>query len=318
MSVKKIIDIFTQLAEMNKILNEPFKVRAYINAIGSLKKLPVNATFKSCEDLLSKYYLTGISIKGSLCKKIDEILETGHVKELDELANNDEIKRYRELMEVKDIGYALAKKLIEKHNVKSIADLRTKVKKGEITLTKNQTLGLVYHEQLNKRIPHAEVTKITNKLKSILKPLGVHIEITGSYRRGLPTSGDIDVLILPPKEGSVVEMKKIVDLLTKKQLLHEEYFSIGPTKFQGIVNSPVAHQIDIRLIPEESFATALLYFTGSKNFNQTMRQKAMKMGYKLSEYSLFNNRTNKKEKVKTEKDVFKILKMKYLPPSKRE
>lgn len=312
MSVKKIIGIFTQLAEMNKILNEPFKVRAYINAINSLKK--IDGSFKSCEDLLSKYYLTGISIKGSLCQKIDEILQTGHLKELDELKSNDMIRQYQELMEIKDIGYALAKKLIEKHDVKSVADLRKKVKKGEVSLTKNQTLGLVYYDQLKHRIPRAEVTKITNKLKSILKPLKIRIEITGSYRRGLPTSGDIDVLIL--NQGTV-EMKKIVELLVKKQLLHHEYFSIGPTKFQGITNTNVAHQIDIRLIPEESYATAMLYFTGSKNFNQTMRQKAMKMGYKLSEYSLLNNRTKKVVPVKTEKDVFDILKMKYLSPSER-
>jgi DNA polymerase/3'-5' exonuclease PolX len=315
MSLKKIIDALSQLAEINKFLNQPFKVRAYYNAINSLKKLPIDIKIKSCEDLLEKYYLPGLSNKGSICAKINEFIENGTIKELERVSI---FKNQQELMEVKDIGAKLAKKLINEYGVKSIADLKKKVKDQVITLTKNQTLGLMYHEHLKKRIPRKEVTRVTNSIKLALKGIKSinKIEVTGSYRRGLSSSGDIDILILTNKNGS---LKEIVDILIKKGLLYPDYFSIGSTKFQGLIPSKIVHQIDIRLINDpNSYVTALMYFTGSKNFNQTIRQKAMKMGYKLSEYSLLNINTGKAETVKTERDIFNILKMKYLPPNQRE
>jgi len=317
-STKKIIDIFTQLAEYNRSLNEVYKVRAYHTAIASLKKLPDDAKFKSCDELLQKYYIHGISRKGSLCTRIDEILQTGKLQELKDLENNKEVKAYRDLMSVKDIGYAFAKKLI-KQGIMSVAELKKAVQTGKITLSRNQTLGLIYHHDLTQRVKYNTITKIESKIKKALKPFNVQVMAAGSYRRNSKskgTSGDIDILVFS-RDG--VKMSQVIETLAQKEIIAAppKFFSQGPTKFQGMAVGPVYHQIDIRLIPIESYAPALIYFTGSKNFNQTMRQKAMRMGYKLSEYHLLDLHTKKPVPVKTERDIFKALKMKYVPPPQR-
>ena len=91
------------------------------------------------------------------------------------------------------------------------------------------------------------------------------------------------------------------------------------TKYMGFSkykNNPV-RRIDIRYIPYSSYHSALLYFTGSGDLNKKMRQIAKNKGYKLSEYGLFKLSDNSKVKITSERDVFKILEMEYLPPRLR-
>jgi DNA polymerase/3'-5' exonuclease PolX len=76
-------------------------------------------------------------------------------------------------------------------------------------------------------------------------------------------------------------------------------------------------RIDIRFFAKESYYTALLYFTGSGDFNKQMRRVAISMGYKLNEYALTDVKNKKKIKITSEKDVFDKLNMEYLPPSLR-
>lgn len=323
MSLKKIIEVFTQLAEINQQLGEIYKVRAYQNALVSLKRLPSDAKFKSCEELLKKHkVVSGINIKGSLCRRIDEILETGECQELNELLERPDIKVFRDLTSVHDIGVKLAKKLIDKHKIKSIEHLQELVKKKSIVLTRNQTLGLVYYKHLLQRVPYNEITDVVNRIKRALHSYtGLTIIGAGSYRRNLKskgTSGDIDVLIFYQQGAAhVPTLDNLTDILISKGIILD-YFSKGTTKFQGLINNQIVRQIDIRYIPIESYATAMLYFTGSKNFNQMMRQKAIRLGYRLSEYYLTDLHKNKSIPVRTEQDVFKLLKMKYVPPWKRD
>ena len=316
-----VLDIFTQLAEINQQLGEVYKVRAYQNAIVSLKRLPSNAKFSSCEELLQTYDVPGLNVKGSLCRRIDEILETGECQELNELLKRPDIKVYRDLISIHDIGVKLAKKLIKEYKVRSIDHLRELVKKGTVTLSRGQTLGLIHHKHLSQRVPYNEITGVIQRIKHALKRYpGLTIIGAGSYRRNCKTkgtSGDIDVLIFYQPGIKNVKLVELVDTLMSEGIILD-YFGRGETKFQGLVGNQIVRQIDIRYIPIESYATALLYFTGSKNFNQNMRQKAIRLGYRLSEYHLTDLlHTNRTIPVKTEKDVFDRLKMKYVPPWKR-
>lgn len=323
MSTKKIIEIFTHLAEINRQLGEIYKARAYQNAISSLKRLPTAppAKFGSCAELIKKYYVPGINLKGSLCKRIDEIIETGECKELNELMERPDIKVFRDVVSIQDVGVKLARKLIDKDGVKSIEHLQELVRQGKIILTRNQTLGLIHYKHLLQRVPYNEVTQTVNRIKKILlaKYPGLTIIGAGSYRRNSKskgTSGDIDVLIFHEGKKSP-PLEKLTDLLTEKGVILD-YYGKGETKFQGITTGmPIVRHIDIRYLPMDTYATAILYFTGSKDFNQTMRQKAIRLGYRLSEYALTNLHNNKPIPVKTEKDVFDKLKMKYVPPWKR-
>ena len=109
-----------------------------------------------------------------------------------------------------------------------------------------------------------------------------------------------------------------MDLLTKHKFIVDSLTTCGETKYMGICKTPKSHcmRIDIRLISKESFPYALLYFTGSKKTNTFMRNQAIKQGYKLSEYGLFDKDGNI-IKLDNEKTIFEFLQLPYLPPEKR-
>ena len=118
----------------------------------------------------------------------------------------------------------------------------------------------------------------------------------------------IDELKLPIKNNN--NNKLLVDDITDKNI---------KTKYMGFCkykNNPI-RRIDIRFVPFNSYYTALLYFTGSKELNTKMRTKANDLGYKLSEYNLIKKSQNKKIKINSEYDIFKKLKMEYITPSLR-
>ena len=140
------------------------------------------------------------------------------------------------------------------------------------------------------------------------------------------TSGDIDIIIVHPSvktkndtkqinyiEKYVIALKKnkfIVDSLTSDDVY---------TKYMGICKlgkNGNLRRIDIRYMPYESFYSAILYFTGSKDFNKKMRQIAIDMGYMLNEYGLFDT-NGKMFIVKSEKEIFDLLGMEYITPDKR-
>ncbi|AYV81256.1 MAG: DNA polymerase family X protein [Harvfovirus sp.] len=153
--------------------------------------------------------------------------------------------------------------------------------------------------------------------------------ICGSYRRHAKVSGDIDVLLVHPSYTSkampdeppvnylgefIDELKSdnfIVDSLTGDEV-KTKY--MGYCKYDG---DPV-RRIDIRFIPYDSYYTAILYFTGPKDFNKRMRLLAISLGYHLSEYSLVEEEGNRPVPINSEKDVFDALGMEYLPPEKRK
>ena len=140
--------------------------------------------------------------------------------------------------------------------------------------------------------------KIKNKLKK-LKDVN-KIEVAGSLRRKKETIGDIDILITSKNSG------KVMDFFTKMDDI-EDVLAKGPTKasvrLEGI-------QADLRVLPEKTYGAALLYFTGSKQHNIALRKIAIKKGMKLSEYGLFNKKTNKLLAGKTEEECYKKLGLK--------
>ena len=180
-------------------------------------------------------------------------------------------------------------------------------------LTQSQQLGIIWRNHIPVRIPRDELFLIYDLIYSILEPLDIKFEIAGSFRRKEPTSGDIDLLIQTSDE---VDMPKILDLL-------DDYlpaiFSEGEKKSSGMFRfneDYYGHRIDILLIEEESWALALLYFTGSATFNRLIRQTAVNLGYKLNEYNLIKG-VDEIIDIKTEKDVFDELNLKYLAPEER-
>lgn len=341
---KNIIDIFEKLViqKKNELHQEKntenkrklnFKIRHFNNVIKIIKEY--NSIIKTSSQLKD---IKGIG-KGILTR-IDEILLSDNLKELKKdninVTNNIELEK---LISITGIGEVKANKLL--NNKITLDILLKEYKKYEDnienshilnSLSSHQIVGLKYYYDIKSVIPRQEIDKIQKKIKRNINSIDNNLEviICGSYRRKKEKSGDIDILILHKKliteedigKQNIKYLKLIVETLKKKNILVDSLTEDGDTKYMGIcklVSRSKGRRIDIRFIPYISKASALLYFTGSGNFNKIMRLNAKKKGYLINEYGLY--KINKPENILietlTEEDIFKVLKMEYLEPEDR-
>ena len=330
----EIIKILKLVALYYKLKKDKYRALAYENAVNSI--ISYNKTIKNYNDAIKIP-----NIGKSIASKIVLILER---RENEFLPSDFKIvKTYNELINTKEIGAVKAKELINEYGVKDLEDLKKKVKRGDIELTHAQKISLKYHKDLSTPIPFDIIAKIGKLFDEIAKEIDkkLVLRITGSHRRGRDFSNDIDILLFHPaiktaedfienkryaelfvnklkKKGIIVAtMKETFEAMRKKtpKVLNGEY--IIKTKF-----SPRYFKIDLKMYPCENFATALMYFTGSKNFNIKMRKLIKKEGYsKLNEYGLYKiSKSGKEQKVetKTENDIFEKLGLKYISPKDRD
>ncbi len=296
-----------------------YRLHSIQQVLKVIEKYPTK--IKSSKELAN---IKGVG-KKSLAR-IDEIIKTG---KLSEIKISDDIDTYlniiSKLEDVFGIGRKKAYDLFKKHNIKSIDDLKNKHESGEIELPDNIAKGLKYVGQIKEKIPRSEI----DELQKILVQTTLEIDpklfgvVCGSYRRETLTSNDVDFIIVHTDSNSkngTNYIKEFVTLLKNKKIIIDSLTSEDvPTKYMGIcrlnATTPI-RRIDIRYMPYESFYSAILYFTGAKDFNRKMRQVALDMGYILNEYGLFDE--NKKMfNVSSEKDIFDVLGMEYVTPDKR-
>lgn len=253
-----------------------------------------------------------------IAARVDEILKTGNLKEL---ADYKPDMSKTDLHDVFGLGPSGVRRLAEK-GITTVASLRTAIASGLVDVPDAVICGVTYYRDLKLRIPRAEMQRYNRILGNIRRKLGpdVSLDLCGSFRRGLPDCGDLDVLVTSETDNlDRVEtlMKVFLHELQARKLL-VGYLGEGQTKFMGIVMHPqigIARRIDVRWVPHSSYATALMYFTGSKDFNVMMRRRAIKMGFKLSEYSLEQDQT--RLRIHSEQDIFDALQMPFVPPEKR-
>jgi DNA polymerase/3'-5' exonuclease PolX len=259
--------------------------------------------------------------------RIDEILQTG---KLEEITNTKDVEKYNESMsELEDvigIGRRKAYDLIKNYNIFSIEQLKNAYENKTIELSDVIVKGLKYYGKIKENIPRNEIDKLYNiiiRLCYQIHPKLLCI-ICGSYRRQQTTSNDVDIVLVH------------TDLITKKDILKINYLEkfVSKMKSENIITESLTgehvnskymgiyklnkdyRRIDIRYVPYESFYTAILYFTGPKEFNKKMRNIAISLGYKLNEYGLYD-KNNKMFKIIKEQDVFNKLNMSYLNPHER-
>jgi DNA polymerase (family X) len=159
----------------------------------------------------------------------------------------------------------------------------------------------------------AECEKLTEYLKKYSR--FDKITPAGSLRRGRETVGDLDVLVTGKACTSEEGRQKAIAYVAQYPPLMEIIAS-GDNKISFRVRSGM--QVDVRLLPPESFGAAMQYFTGSKAHNVSLRQRALKMGYTLNEYSLATLEGEKPVAGKTEEEIYAKLKLDYIPPEMRE
>lgn len=333
-----IIDNFKKLIKLIQLetANESDKKIININnfRINSFKKsLKIIIKYnKQISDGNQLKDIKGIG-KGTI-DRINEILKT---KNLEELKNYDKIIRKYEskekiiedLMKIVGIGRIMANNLISTYNISSAKELKDLSDSGKIELNDKIKLGLKYLGKFQGSIPRSEIDLIYNYLQDLTLKYNrsMFITICGSYRRELSISSDIDILLCNMDISTMEDIILGENILSEYvKYLHDKKFLLDDitdknikTKYMGFgkfKNNPI-RRIDIRLIPTVSYFPALLYFTGSYEFNQNMRLEAKKQGYKLNEYGLYDNRNNDMIFIFSELEMFKILNMTYLPPNKR-
>jgi len=310
-----VIEFFSKMENIYKILGDRFRSEAYVKAIRSLRHeddLP--------NDLKELMKIPGIG-KG-IGDKIIEIMTTGKLKKLEKLENDPSIQSILQLSRIAGVGPSLAKKL-QKMKLTNIDQLRKKVNDGEIELTNQQELGLKHFDDLNTRIPRAEITDFDKELQKIVKSIDPDLsaQIMGSYRRGNLTSGDIDVLISHKNVMTKDQMERdyITDIAEGLQKRYKHMGTLAHGKFKHmsllIVDKLVRH-VDLIFIPMISLPTAISYFVGSKEHNMKMRETAKRMGYRLNEYSL-KNENGEPIKLKNERHLYEILGVEYINPENR-
>ena len=310
----EVATAFEEMADLLEIEGaNPFRVRAYRFAARTLRDLPaeVGEMVAKGEDLTS---LPGIG--DDLAGKIKEILATGTAAAL-EAQRKRVPATLTELLRIPGLGPKRVKTLAHELKIRSLSELQTAAQAGRV-----RTLA-GFGEKTEQHILDALATRLAEAprvQRAVAIPyaeaLVAYLEqssgvsrviAAGSYRRGLETIGDLDILVTAPAGRTV--MDRFVAYQEVRDVLAH-----GATKSSVRLQSGL--QVDLRVVPQESYGAALLYFTGSKAHNVVLRQLAQQRGLKLNEYGVF--RGDKPVAGETEESVYASLGLPWIPPELRE
>jgi DNA polymerase beta len=312
-----IIEALSVLVKRETFNKALFKVRAYKKVIDELK-----ISEKPIRTLADLDAIPGVGEK--IRKKVAEIIETGGLVSAQKAKDELQLDAVDMLNGVYGIGPVKAKELIGL-GIKNIAQLREALAKDPSLLNDKQKIGVQYYEDILKRIPRDEMKQHEKLLLGSLVN-GMKGTVVGSYRRGASDSGDIDVLITMESKSDKVRHDAFHEYITnlKASGYMAEVLSEGDQKCLSIVKlSPtsISRRLDLLVIPAEQFPCALLYFTGSGDFNVAFRKHALKLGYTLNEHEM--KLTGKipdakpVPKFKFEADIFTFLGLEYKEPKER-
>jgi len=312
-----IIDALEVMRKKELIDKQPFKARAYTTVIKQLKELQTPIyTFEDTQ-----------AIKGmgeKITQKVKEILSTGQLQSAERVKITHSVEAFEALQNIYGVGPAKVRELLQQ-GIQSIEQLREEVKANPKLLNDKQKVGLHYYEDLLQRIPREEMEDHRMALSQWMPAeMGAwETEIVGSFRRGAETSGDIDVLIRVPPHVTTQKAKKLLAVFVehmKKAHYIEEVLALGEHKCMAICRlNSVARRLDLLLTPDQEYAYALLYFTGSDRFNVAFRNHALQMGYTLNEHCLTPIQADKPQPppMKIEDDIFRFLGLRYILPHER-
>jgi DNA polymerase (family 10) len=314
MKNQQIAKIFNEIAELLELKGENvFRIRAYRRAAQNIDGLSKDVAALSEEELEA---IPGIG--KDLANKVHEYLETGKI------AKHEELKKeipegVLQLLQIPGLGPKKAKMLFDMLKVKSIEELEAAIRKGKLSglpgiqkkTEENILQGIELLKRGTERRPLGRVLPLAEDIVRRVRDAAPvdKIEIAGSIRRMKETIKDIDILTTSKNPEAVMDVFVKLPHVTRV-LMH------GPTKSSVITEEGI--QVDLRVVEEDSFGAALQYFTGSKQHNIKLREMAVKAGLKINEYGVFKEPGDKKVGGKKEEDVYKALKLPYIPPELRE
>ncbi|HXX56072.1 MAG TPA: DNA polymerase/3'-5' exonuclease PolX [Methanoregula sp.] len=314
MSNREVAAILYEVADLLEIKGVGFKPVAYRRAAHEIETLPEDLSKISERDGLEE--LPGIGTH--IATKIREILGTGKLAYLDRL-KQDVGTGVRELAELEGIGPKKAMLLHQKLGIDSIGKLEAAAREGKIRdiagfgekSEKNILAGITARKGKAGRFLLGQMLPVAEKIRTELLRLSAVRQISpaGSIRRMKETIGDIDILAASPEPETV--MAAFTSLPEVDRVLGR-----GPTKSSIVLASGV--QVDLRVVEEGQYGTALQYFTGSKDHNIALRRRALDLGWSLSEYGVKDTATGKNLPVKSETELYRMLGLPYIEQELRE
>jgi DNA polymerase (family X) len=322
MDNKALAGILYETADLLEIDGQDsFRIRSYRNAAQAIEALP-----QQIADLISepKKVLEIPGIGKGMLLNLQEMLKEGRLT-----VHADLLKKYRptmlDLLKIQGLGPKTIALIWSAYQVCDVEGVEKLAKEGKIRelprMGEKQEQKLLKAIEDYRRIAgrflldaaEREAQKIVEHLQG--RPGVDKITPAGSLRRGRETVGDLDILVTGKACGAESERQKLIEHIIKLPGLME-VIARGDNKVSFRLRGGM--QVDVRLLPPESFGAAMQYFTGSKAHNVALRQRALKIGYTLSEYSLAKIDTEKAVAGKTEEEIYARLKLDYIPPELRE
>ena len=320
MTNREIAAVFEQLADLLEFQSaNPFRIRSYRNGARKIADLnePLATIVADPERALTD--IDGIG--KTLAEKIQELLETSKLAALEQLLSELPASLLA-LLRVPGLGPKKAAVLHNELGVNSLDDLRAACQQQQVRELKGfgakteETIlkGLAIAEQAETRTRWADADPIACGLLAHMSEVaGIQqMEMAGSYRRGCETIGDLDLLVEATDSAAVMQhfgrLPGIADVLAR-----------GETKMSVRLDSHL--QIDLRVVPGESFGAALQYFTGSKDHNVAVRGRAKQRGLKVNEWGVFRVEETGEETYlagSNEEEVYAALDLPWFPPQLRE
>ncbi|HRX82637.1 MAG TPA: DNA polymerase/3'-5' exonuclease PolX, partial [Pirellulaceae bacterium] len=319
MTNSRIADIFDEIADLLEFQgSNPFRVRAYRNGARIIRDLPESIHTVLADDSRKLTDLEGIG--KDLAEKIQTLVETGALKQHQELLEQVPAT-VLDIMRVPGLGPKKAALLYKELNIATLEQLKAACEAEQVRQLKGfgakteQTIlhGISIAAAANERIYWAEADSVATEIRELLGTCSSieQLEFAGSYRRGKETVGDLDVLVVSQDVSEVMQrLGEYSDLA--------EVIGRGDTKMS--IRTHKGLQIDLRVVPAESFGAALQYFTGSKDHNVAIRGLAKQRGLKINEYGVYRIDGDQEVYVAgaTEEAVYATLDLPCFPPELRE
>lgn len=311
----EIARIFNNIADLLEIKGDnPFKIRAYRRAALNLESIAEDlATISARGDLRE---IPGIG--KDLSQKIEEYLRIGSMSYYEEL-KREIPESLLDLVAIQGVGPKKAKLFHDTLGITSIDELQDMAQSHQLQgipgikekTEENILRGIAFYKQGVGRMTMGYAMAISKRVTDQLREIpGVEqIDSVGSLRRRMETIGDIDILVSSSSPHEV--MDTFIHLPEVRQVLGR-----GTTKSSVLTQE--GYQMDIRVVKKDQYGAALAYFTGSKAHNIRIREMAVRKGFKINEYGIFDEKSGDRIAGEKEEDIYRLLGIPFIPPELRE
>ncbi|HSF88027.1 MAG TPA: DNA polymerase/3'-5' exonuclease PolX [Saprospiraceae bacterium] len=314
---------------LSQVLNDLGNIYRYLGEEERFRAIAytkASRTIDGLEDEITVYIKNNTledipGIGESIAEKILEFVRTGKIRKYEELKKKVPLELL-DLMSVSGFGPQSLRQIHDELKISTKAELIKALEDGRISRMKrfgakkveNMMRGLKLHKLVEERIFWWSAREIADRIVAEMKQMREvrQIEVAGSIRRGKETIGDIDILVAcnPSHRRKVIQG---FTLLSDRKLV----LAKGETRASMLIKDR-NRQVDLRVINEQEWGAALLYFTGSKEHNVFLRSIARERGFKINEYGVFNLEDGKRIAGKTETDIYRFFGYQYIPPEMRE